>query len=330
MCCVFLAHGESIHSFLALSTFFYTFFNTRRFSLDLGVSTYIIVTETQHGPGVVAPSHTRSRPAYPLTEGRDDLGSDDKFLLVKNWDKFQHYGDRTPPWIKLYNSLLEDFDFAELPDQAKAHLVGIWLLASRLGGKVPNDAKFIASKIGANSKVDLGLLIDSGWLVSPNPLSKEDTEEIKNKSKSTLASCYQNASKTLASDVPDWIDLIVWSAFVEMRQKIRRPMTKYAERKIILKLEVLKEQGNDPNEVLNRSIENSWQGVFALPGGNGNGQQAGKRDKLREAMERVGFYDNGGFEDAGHLRLERGRNGGISQTPEAPRMLTSDRDGKVH
>lgn len=254
------------------------------------------------------------------------MASDDKFLLVKNWDKFQHYGDRTPPWIKLYNSLLEDFAFSQLPDQSKAHLVGIWLLASRLGGRVPNDAKFIASKIGANSRIDLPSLVESGWLVSPNPPSKEDTEESKNKSKSTLASCYQSASTTLACNIPDYIDLVMWSEFKEMRRTIRRPMTKYAERKILLKLEVLRDQGHDPNEVLSRSIENSWQGVFALPGGNGNG----KRDKLDEALERAGVYDNCDGDHAEQVRMEPGRNGGVRSTPEAPGLLARDSSGKVH
>lgn len=41
------------------------------------------------------------------------------FLRVKNFDRFQHYKDRTPPWIKLYNDLLDDYDFSCLPDAEK-------------------------------------------------------------------------------------------------------------------------------------------------------------------------------------------------------------------
>ena len=33
---------------------------------------------------------------------------------VKNWDEFQHYKDRNPPWIKLHNHLLDDYEFEML------------------------------------------------------------------------------------------------------------------------------------------------------------------------------------------------------------------------
>ena len=36
---------------------------------------------------------------------------------------FQHYKDRSAPWIKLYNELLDDYRFAVLPDASKWHLV---------------------------------------------------------------------------------------------------------------------------------------------------------------------------------------------------------------
>ena len=51
------------------------------------------------------------------------------YLRVKNWEKFQHYKDRTPPWIKLYRDLLNDYEFSCLQDASKAHLMLIWLLA---------------------------------------------------------------------------------------------------------------------------------------------------------------------------------------------------------
>src|SRR5687768_18068275 len=52
-------------------------------------------------------------------------------LFRSNFESFQHYKDRAPPWIKLYNELLDDYEFGQLPDASKMHLVAIWLLASR-------------------------------------------------------------------------------------------------------------------------------------------------------------------------------------------------------
>mgnify|MGYP001570175055 CR=1 FL=1 len=90
------------------------------------------------------------------------------YFSVKNFDKFQHYRDRNPIWIKLYNSLLEDYAFSELPDAAKGHLLCIWLLASRSGNKLPFDPVWIARKISAKSPVNLVILADSGFIVSEN------------------------------------------------------------------------------------------------------------------------------------------------------------------
>jgi hypothetical protein len=55
---------------------------------------------------------------------------------VTNYDQQQHYKDRGPTWIKLYNRLLDDYGFANLPDAAKWHLIGIFLLASRHNNRI--------------------------------------------------------------------------------------------------------------------------------------------------------------------------------------------------
>lgn len=51
-------------------------------------------------------------------------------IRPKNWQTFQHYKDRAPPWIKLHKGLLDDFDFQCLPIASKALAPMLWLLAS--------------------------------------------------------------------------------------------------------------------------------------------------------------------------------------------------------
>ena len=87
-----------------------------------------------------------------------------KMLQVKNWAQFQHYKDRNPLWIKLYVSLLDDYEFASLSDAQRGHLVLIWLLASKTDGIIPNDAKWIGLRIGAKSKVNLSDFVRMGFL----------------------------------------------------------------------------------------------------------------------------------------------------------------------
>ena len=84
---------------------------------------------------------------------------------VKNWDEFQHYKDRNPPWIKLHNHLLDDYEFEMLGDAAKGHLLCIWMLASRTKNEMPLDDKWITKKIGASNKVNLEALVNAGFLI---------------------------------------------------------------------------------------------------------------------------------------------------------------------
>jgi len=84
---------------------------------------------------------------------------------VKNFEKFQHYSDRTPPWIKLYNALLDNYDYGLLPDASKAHLTAIWLLASRSKNIMPLDPVWVARRISATTPVDLNILRDAGFIV---------------------------------------------------------------------------------------------------------------------------------------------------------------------
>jgi hypothetical protein len=90
------------------------------------------------------------------------------FFSVTNYDQQQHYKDRGPTWIKLYNRLLDDYGFANLPDAAKWHLIGIFLLASRHNNRIPADPAWLARQVGANGPIDLAVLERAGF-IAPLP-----------------------------------------------------------------------------------------------------------------------------------------------------------------
>jgi hypothetical protein len=97
-----------------------------------------------------------------------------QYLRVRNWEKFQHYKDRQPPWIKLHVSLIDDYEFTVLPDQIKYQLMGIWMLAAKTDNKIPVDAKWIRDKIGVKGKLNLDVLLAAGFL---EPWSDSGQEE---------------------------------------------------------------------------------------------------------------------------------------------------------
>ena len=63
----------------------------------------------------------------------------------------------------------------------------------------------------------------------------------------------------------------VWKKFKDMRKKIKKPMTEYAEELLINKLNKLSINEQTQIEILNQSIMNSWTTVWPLKGGT-NGQ----------------------------------------------------------
>lgn len=76
------------------------------------------------------------------------------------------------------------------------------------------------------------------------------------------------------------VDKETCNAFLEMRKKLKKPLTEYGIKILIGRLETLKKSGNDPKLVLEQSIMNSWQGVFELKDNhNGSHQQSNKRNE---------------------------------------------------
>lgn len=85
-------------------------------------------------------------------------------IRVKNWDRFQHYKDRNPPWIKLHYDLLSSSDWVMLDDRNRLLAIVCMLLASRHEGCVPDDMEYIRRVAYLDKLPDLQPLIDSGFL----------------------------------------------------------------------------------------------------------------------------------------------------------------------
>ena len=87
-----------------------------------------------------------------------------EFLAIRNWEKFQHYKGRNPPWIKLHYEVLMSPDWVMLADDSKLLAVVCMLLASRHEGKVPLDPVYIQRAAHLSKKPDFKPLIDVGFL----------------------------------------------------------------------------------------------------------------------------------------------------------------------
>ena len=89
-----------------------------------------------------------------------------RFVVVKNWEKFQHQDKRKLPWIKLFTALLEptrDPDYALLSDTAKILLHHVWLMARVFNNRIPEDW-LTRERLNLQGRVNLEPLLESGFI----------------------------------------------------------------------------------------------------------------------------------------------------------------------
>ena len=70
-------------------------------------------------------------------------------VQIRNWERFQHYKDRSPPWIKLHRDLIEECEeWYQLSDGAARLLIELWVMASRTSdGTICRDVNGILWKL---------------------------------------------------------------------------------------------------------------------------------------------------------------------------------------
>jgi hypothetical protein len=64
--------------------------------------------------------------------------------------------------------------------------------------------------------------------------------------------------------LPDWLRPEDWKDFLSFRREIKAPMNAVAQRRAIIQLEQLRNEGQDPSQVINQSIVNGWRGLFSV------------------------------------------------------------------
>lgn len=73
-------------------------------------------------------------------------------LSIASWERFQHYKDRDPPWVKLYRDMLTSESWVLGTDSSRLVQVASILLAARYGNQIP--LRFDLIKRVANLEMD--------------------------------------------------------------------------------------------------------------------------------------------------------------------------------
>ena len=141
-------------------------------------------------------------------------------MRIKNWDRFQHFKDRKPIWIKLYRDLLDDLNWQNLDPKLAKALVMIWLIASEDCGQLP-EIKSLAFRLRMSEKDTKDIVTRlSAWL------EQDDIDGI--------SSVYQDdmpekrreeTDKEKEIEAPEGVSQQVWNSFVKQRKTKKAQLT---------------------------------------------------------------------------------------------------------
>lgn len=87
-----------------------------------------------------------------------------KFIRIINWNTYQHYRDRNPPWIKLHRDLLISETWADANDASRVLAIAIMLLAAATDNKIKFDKKYLKRVAYLNSEPNFDHLLKVGFV----------------------------------------------------------------------------------------------------------------------------------------------------------------------
>lgn len=85
-------------------------------------------------------------------------------LAIKNWTEYQHYKDRTAPWIKLYRDMLDSPMWVMSSDASKLLAVCLMMLALRNDNKIPANPEYVKRFGHLEFTPDFSELIKHGFV----------------------------------------------------------------------------------------------------------------------------------------------------------------------
>ncbi|EBX4901953.1 replication protein [Salmonella enterica subsp. enterica serovar Typhimurium] len=179
---------------------------------------------------------------------------------VSEWSSLPIKGTEKKPYLEKVN----------LPESGKKSL--------------PESGKKSLPESGNKSLPESGKksLPESGNGYYPNQVNTKDTITKDSKDNSNKPPKPPRAVSFDASSVqlPDWLSSIIWSSWVEYRRDLKKPIkSQQTVTQAINLLDRCRLNGYTPEEIINRSIANGWQGLFEP-----DGQAKRSRDTDQESI----------------------------------------------
>jgi hypothetical protein len=129
----------------------------------------------------------------------------DRWIVIPNWDRFQHYKNRDPLWIKLHRSLASDPDWMGLSGHDRAVLVGLWMEYASSNRRIRLDTSSISSRLTLRvTKASLERLQNAGLIEvsASRPLAQIKKEEKRRKGLTSTEDQQENG-EAAGYQIPD-------------------------------------------------------------------------------------------------------------------------------
>jgi len=101
-------------------------------------------------------------------------------------------------------------------------------------------------------------------VTSNQPASNQQVTTDKNNNNNNTKETNKNIKEIQKKDeliIPEWLDTKVWDDYLEHRKTNKKKMTTRAMELMIEKLDGARSDGHNPNNILEESICNGWQGI---------------------------------------------------------------------
>jgi hypothetical protein len=144
----------------------------------------------------------------------------EQWIVVRNWDKFQHYKGRRPSWIKVYVELLQDPNYLGLTETQRALLHGLWLMYATSNTRLHHNVRTINSHLNLRAQTaTYEALIHAGFIEvsASKPLAPRyqdaslETEEDKDTEEAAASKGDQEAHTAAADKLETAMKAIGWN-----------------------------------------------------------------------------------------------------------------------
>jgi len=91
--------------------------------------------------------------------------ADEEWIIVPKWDRFQHYHDRSPAWIKVHVELLHDDAWLGLTSHQRGVLLKVWLAYAASHRQLRGTTSTLSRQLGERILITtLKALNDAGFI----------------------------------------------------------------------------------------------------------------------------------------------------------------------